>query len=296
MHFGLQFSLHNFQQKHQVPGRRVLRIKKQTDVPNKDSLENAKASRKVWRLSSALLPAVAALAWWWSSWCASIWWEFGEPWRSASIILGRGEPLWHEIAELKFNTKLLPRPCDKWVPVTTAWCVLRLRMEEEPPMWRVAVNILNKQLRTADKGWFSNLGVGQGASNSSLLKYILLWNIHRQNIGPGLLLWYDLRNKRGTWDLVDCVWNVMAHAQKPDFVFQRNRWVHLNQQGRQFSRLLAAEVCASAFIFGSNAGYTMFRGGVKGTGYPLHLPVSPSLPLLCVTVCHHVSTGVYLEY
>jgi hypothetical protein len=26
-------------------------------------------------------------------------------------------------------------------------------------MWRVAVNILNKQLRTADKGWSSSLGV-----------------------------------------------------------------------------------------------------------------------------------------
>ena len=31
-------------------------------------------------------------------------------------------------------------------------------------------------------------------------------------------------------------------------------------------------------ISGSNAGYTMFRGRVKGTGYPLHSPVSPSLP------------------
>ena len=46
-------------------------------------------------------------------------------------------------------------------------------------------------------------------------------------------------------------------------------------------------------VSGSNAGYAMFRGSVKGTGYyPLHLPVSPSLPLLCVTACHHVSTGV----
>jgi hypothetical protein len=44
---------------------------------------------------------------------------------------------------------------------------------------------------------------------------------------------------------------------------------------------------------GSNAGYMMFRGGVKGTGYPLHSPVSPSLPLPCVTVCHRVSTGLY---
>jgi hypothetical protein len=43
---------------------------------------------------------------------------------------------------------------------------------------------------------------------------------------------------------------------------------------------------------GSNAGYTMFRGSVKGTGYPLHSPVSPSLSFPCVTVCHHISTEV----
>ena len=59
--------------------------------------------------------------------------------------------------------------------------------------------------------------------------------------------------------------------------------------GRQFSRLLAAEVCA---ISGSNGGYSVFRGSVKGAGYPLHSPVSPLFPLPCVTVCHHISTGV----
>jgi hypothetical protein len=45
---------------------------------------------------------------------------------------------------------------------------------------------------------------------------------------------------------------------------------------------------------GSNVGYTTFGGSVKSTGYPLHSPVSPSLPLPCVTVCHQVSTGLYL--
>jgi hypothetical protein len=55
----------------------------------------------------------------------------------------------------------------KWVPVTTAWRVLRLRIEERPPIWRVAANILKKQSRTADKGWFSSLGVGLGANNTS---------------------------------------------------------------------------------------------------------------------------------
>jgi hypothetical protein len=47
---------------------------------------------------------------------------------------------------------------------------------------------------------------------------------------------------------VDRVWNVKAHAQKTDFVFRRNGRVHLNRRGRQFSRLLAAEVCASAVV------------------------------------------------
>jgi hypothetical protein len=34
-------------------------------------------------------------------------------------------------------------------------------------IWRVAANILNKQLRTADKGWSSNLRVVRGTNNSS---------------------------------------------------------------------------------------------------------------------------------
>ena len=39
----------------------------------------------------------------------------------------------------------------------------------------------------------------------------------------------------------------MAHAQKPDLVFQREGRVHLNRRGCQFSRLLAAEECGSAY-------------------------------------------------
>ena len=48
--------------------------------------------------------------------------------------------------------------------------------------------------------------------------------------------------------LSDCLLNVMAQAQKPDFVFPRNGRVHINLQGRQFSLLLAAEVCAPAVV------------------------------------------------
>ena len=105
----------------------------------------------------------------------------------------------------------------------------------------------------------------------------------------------SLKNKRYIKihdELVDCVWNVMAHAHKPDFVFRRNGRVHLNRRGRHFSRMLAAEMCA---ISVSNAGYTTFRGSVKSTGYPLHSPVSPSLPIPCATVCHQVSNALYLH-
>jgi len=85
----------------------------------------------------------------------------------------------------------------------------------------------------------------------------------------------------------------MAHAQKPDFVFRPNRRAHLN---RQEASVQSTTGSRSVPISGSNAGYTMFRGSVKSTGFPLHPPVSPSLPLPCVTVCHHISTSTAINH
>jgi len=45
--------------------------------------------------------------------------------------------------------------------------------------------------------------------------------------------------------LVECKRNVMAHAQKPDSVFQRNGRVHLYRRRCQFSRVLALLECGS---------------------------------------------------
>jgi hypothetical protein len=45
---------------------------------------------------------------------------------------------------------------------------------------KAAANILNKQSRTGDKGWFSGLWVGRGANNYSSLKtkrYTGAWNL-----------------------------------------------------------------------------------------------------------------------
>ena len=58
---------------------------------------------------------------------------------------------------------------------------------------------------------------------------VIVWQARTRIFGSGY------KRKRA----LDCVWNVVAHAQKPVFVFQR---------GRQFSRLLAAEVCASTVV------------------------------------------------
>jgi len=49
------------------------------------------------------------------------------------------------------------------------------------------------QSLTADKGWYSNSGVGWGANNSSPWKPIMLRTVHKVP-GPGQILWYDLRN------------------------------------------------------------------------------------------------------
>jgi hypothetical protein len=96
------------------------------------------------------------------------------------------------------------------------------------------------------------------------------------------------------WTAVDCVWHVMAHAQKPDFVFRRNGRVHLNRQGRQFSRLPAGELCTSACRVLYCSCKPVFCSHVTLTGDPLHSLVSPSLLLPCVTVCHHTSNAVYI--
>jgi len=133
--------------------------------------------------------------------------------------------------------------------------------------------------------------------------------------------WHMRRNQISSY----CVWNVMTHAQKPDFVllrlkrddtcaktrfrltafemwwhmrrnqissFGRNGRVHLKRQGG--GSVQSTSGSRGVRIGGSNAGYTMFRGSVNGTGYPLHSPASPSLPLPCVAVCHQVSTGLFI--
>jgi len=74
---------------------------------------------------------------------------------------------------------------------------------------------------------------------------------------------------------------------------QRTSPFKLPGGGGQFSRLIAAEVCASAVVMVVMLDTPCSEVECKTTGYPLHSHVSPSLPLPCVTVCHQVSTELH---
>ena len=75
-------------------------------------------------------------------------------------------------------------PC-LWVPVTTSWRVLRLQMEEQPPIWRVAANKLNKQSRTADKEGPPAWGLGEALTTPPRKKKKMLRNSHGRDASSG---------------------------------------------------------------------------------------------------------------
>jgi hypothetical protein len=58
--------------------------------------------------------------------------------------------------------------CPEWVPCH--YGMVRSQAvdgRDGLQMWKAVANILNKQSRTADDGWYSSLGVARLASNSS---------------------------------------------------------------------------------------------------------------------------------
>ena len=77
----------------------------------------------------------------------------------------------------------------------------------------------------------------------------------------------------------------MAHAQKPDLVFQRDGRVHLNWP---WGSVQSTTGNRGVRISGSNAGYTMFRGSVQDYWLPTPLACFPYTP---PTVRHRVPSG-----
>jgi len=81
--------------------------------------------------------------------------------------------------------------------------------------------------------------------------------------------------------LVHYVWNVMVHAQKPNFVFRRNGRVHLNWRRASVQSTTGSR---GVRISGSNVGYTKFRGS-EGNWLPTPFA---NFPFTSPPVRHHV--------
>jgi len=62
---------------------------------------------------------------------------------------------------------------------------------------------------------------------------------------------------------------MITHAQKPDFVSHAKRTSTFKSPGVESVQSTTGSRVVRISV--SNAGYTMFRGSVKSTGYPLHL-------------------------
>jgi hypothetical protein len=81
-------------------------------------------------------------------------------------------------------------------------------------IWRVAANILNKQLRSADKRWSSRLRVVRGANNSSPYKNKLVTRIHKK---PWTLLTV-LGVRNAVWMFCRCNASVWNYKSLPEHV------------------------------------------------------------------------------
>ena len=159
---------------------------------------------------------------------------------------------------------------------------------------------ISLKYRGEDTLMFKGHVVKKGGGRISPLRSNCSSDLTVRSLTPRMILvdskpWWTDRlsaqlRRSGTSYSVEDYWNVMAHAKKPNFVFRWKGRFHLNRRGCQFSRLLAAGVCASTVVMlDTPCSEVVWR--VLATHF--HSPVSPSLPLPCVTVCHHISTRVY---
>jgi len=107
--------------------------------------------------------------------------------------------------------------------------------------------------------------------------------------------WHMRRNQISSC----CVWNVMAHAQKPDFVLLRLKCdgtraeTRFRLSAKRTSPFQSAGPSVQSTTgswgmrtSGNNAGYTTFRGSVKSTGHT-HTPFA-SFPFTSPPVRHRV--------
>jgi hypothetical protein len=103
-----------------------------------------------------------------------------------------------------------------------------------------------------------------------------------------------LQHGKGTLSLICCRLHLKCDGTRAETRFRLSvkRTSPFKSAGASVQSTAGSRGVRISRSNGSSAGYTMFQGSVKGTGYLLHSPVSPSLSLPYVTVCYYVSIGL----
>jgi len=111
------------------------------------------------------------------------------------------------------------------VPVTTPWRVLRLRMQELPPIWRLAANILTKHQQTADIGWSSTWGLGEVLTTPPFKTYLV--SNYSQTKPQS---WTDtlVRPKQRKKDKRFGAWNVRSLYRAGSVTAAAGNWLDVN--------------------------------------------------------------------
>jgi len=126
-------------------------------------------------------------------------------------------------AVLKFSPRyhqfLLPTRCLQF------WTVVILAMPTNQKKWTSLMFL------SCSRCWAVINSCSQQSTASCCTTWFIRWYLHRND--TYCRRWWMLLASRTelSVSVVDCVWNMMAHAQKPDFVFRRNGQVHLNRPG-----------------------------------------------------------------
>jgi len=84
----------------------------------------------------------------------------------------------------------------------------------------------------------------------------------------------------------------MAHAQKPDSTNETDESIYIGGGVSSVECWLSWIAGRGRTIVATLDG--LFRVKLKTAGYPPHSPLSPSLLLPCVTVCHQILFKLYI--
>ena len=135
-----------------------------------------------------------------------------------------------------------------------------MRNTGAPGITSKSSEFINFQRRSRYCGWQTGLSVGHfvrklgdllfGLRNGIGSISLLLSRTFYSAIGVMFVIIYSQTCNNASRQSLSCRGQLKCDGTRAetDFVFRRNGRVHLSRRGRQFGRLLAAEVCASAVV------------------------------------------------